>query len=147
MNIASKELLPNNNESFKEIDRYVSLEFSGISTAISEVGIDIAIIQVSTESMLCFEKAPTTLEIIEDNIKLKGKIIHANYSNKALNIRVMFEDTTLNQYRQLIKILFCRFDRWQRPQTPGELRILWLFVSMIINRIKNVLAIKKRKIF
>ncbi len=43
-----------------------------------------------------------------------------------------FEELTLEQERQLVTLLFCRSGQWQKRNSPGELRSLWLLFKILL---------------
>jgi cellulose synthase (UDP-forming) len=47
-------------------------------------------------------------------------------------LRLEFKALTLPQTRRLIELLFCRPGQWKKPQSPGELRSLWLLLKSIL---------------
>jgi cellulose synthase (UDP-forming) len=97
----------------------------GTTSQLSEVGAEIEIDRnVDLPSSV-------TLEIMEARLKLQGKITHTHLSGKRPRIRIKFEQVSLPQYRQLVKLLFCRPGRWKRRQTPGELRSIALLIGVL----------------
>jgi cellulose synthase (UDP-forming) len=109
----------------------------GITTAISEGGAEIALTQLSTQEFPLADGMPVTVEIIEEGIKLQGKIYQSRYRNsgvarKCPTVRIMFEPMSLEQERRLVEMLYCRPGRWQRRETPGELKSLWLLLKTLL---------------
>jgi cellulose synthase (UDP-forming) len=75
------------------------------------------------------------LEIMESELTLDGqlvRIIHPGSSTEFPTVRVMFESVSLQQQRGLIEMLFCRPGQWQRRNSPGELRSLWLLLRILL---------------
>ena len=109
----------------------------GVSARLSEVGADIELRQnvPLNESV--------TLELIEEGLKLQGKITHTQFTGKFLKVRVKFEKVSLPQHRRLIEMLFCRPGQWKRRQTPGELRSLWLLFRVLL---RPLVLLSKQKV-
>ena len=109
----------------------------GVSARLSEVGAEIELRQnVSLNESV-------TLELIEEGLKLQGKITHTQFTGKFLKVRVKFEKVSLPQHRRLVEMLFCRPGQWKRRQTPGELRSLWLLLKVLFRPL--ILLRRKRK--
>ena len=98
----------------------------GMTTEISEGG---AVIEL--RKWIHLDRA-VTLEILEEGLTLHGKITHSDLSGKFPRVRVMFEELSLPQHRQLVEMLFCRLGQWKRRETPGELRSLWLLLKVLL---------------
>lgn len=101
----------------------------GMTTKLSEIGAEIALTQ--QHHLLKFLSQPKQtieLELIENQLQLTGKVISYQQNGEFITFRVEFENVTLSQHRELIKLLFCRPGQWKAHQTPGELKsILLLF--------------------
>ncbi len=97
----------------------------GIATRLSEGGAEIELRQ-----QVHLDRA-VTLEILEEELMLQGKITHTDSTGKFPKVRVRFEQVSLPQYRRLVEMLFCRPGQWKRRQTPGELRSLWLLLKVL----------------
>jgi cellulose synthase (UDP-forming) len=98
----------------------------GTTTKISEIGAEIKLQE--------FVNLPENimLEITEENLLLKAKLINLSYKQKKCQIKLRFELLTLTQYRTLIEMLFCRPGCWKFQQTPGELKsVCLLFMALI----------------
>ncbi len=105
--------------------------FWGITTQISEVGAEVEINQ-KIPNDLVEETLPVMLKIIEERICLAGKITNIEMSGEFPCIKVRFEEVNLSEKRQLIELLFCRPGQWQRRETPGELKSLWLLLGVLL---------------
>ncbi len=106
--------------------------FWGVTTSISEVGADISLTQTGMPRLSKGETLPMVLSILEENIVLPAKIIETGFGEDFPNIRVRFEELTLEQERQLVTLLFCRSGQWQKRNSPGELRSLWLLLKILL---------------
>ncbi len=109
----------------------------GVTARLSEVGAEIELRQnVSLNESV-------TLELIEEGLKLQGKITHTHFTGKFFKVRVKFEKVSLPQHRRLVEMLFCRPDQWKRRQTPGELRSLWLLFRVLL---RPLVLLSKEKV-
>jgi len=118
-------------------ERISSSSIWGITTAISEGGAEIALTQIPQEKFSLLNGMPITLEIMEEGIKLQGKIDQSRCRNSSVTrkfptVRVMFEQVSLEQQRCLVEMLYCRPGQWQRRETPGELKSLWLLLKTLL---------------
>ena len=105
--------------SFKDI-------YEGVTTKISEVGAEIELqqeIELSTD---------LTIEMLSEGLTLQGKITQTNYSGGLPKIKVYFEQISIDQHRRLVEILFCCPNQWQSRRTPGELRSLWILLTVLL---------------
>jgi cellulose synthase (UDP-forming) len=126
-------LLPSGNGGTLEI-------YWGVTTMLSEGGAEIELTQAhlsaeQQERINNGEALPVTLEIMESELTLEGqlaRIIHPGSSTEFPTVRVMFESVSLQQQRGLIEMLFCRPGQWQRRNSPGELRSLWLLLRILL---------------
>ena len=96
----------------------------GMTTKLSEGGAEIQL-----RSRVDLARV-VTVEIPEEGLTLSGKITCTHRRDKFPRVRVMFEQLSLPQQRRLVEMLFCRPGQWQRHQTPGELRSLWLLLKV-----------------
>ncbi|MGK7874985.1 MAG: glycosyltransferase [Xenococcaceae cyanobacterium] len=106
----------------------VSSSLLGITTAISEGGAEV----ILNQSFPLIKGESVTLEILEEGIKLEGTIAKIGVARKSPTVRIMFEQISLDQYRRLVEMLFCRPGRWKLQKTPGELRSLWLLLRVLL---------------
>ncbi len=105
----------------------------GVTTKLSEMGAEIAL----TQPPSLFNCASNTsqnieLEIIEENLKLTGKVIHSQQNGEFPILRVEFTNITLSQHRALVKMLLCRPGQWKPHQTPGELKSIQLLFKALL---------------
>jgi cellulose synthase (UDP-forming) len=105
--------------------------FWGVTTMISEIGIEIALTQPGFPE-LSMESLPLTLEILEHNLSIAGHVIRTDFSHEFPTVRVMFQQLTLEQQRLLVEMLFCRPGQWKRRHTPGEFQSIWILFRVLL---------------
>jgi cellulose synthase (UDP-forming) len=101
--------------------------FWGTTAIISEVGAQVVLTQGGIQG-----GAEITLEIMEENLKLKGYIDKIKFEQGFPVVTVMFNQVTLPQHRCLVEMLFCRPGQWKRQNNPGEIASLWLLFRCIL---------------
>jgi cellulose synthase (UDP-forming) len=106
--------------------------FWGVTTSISEIGAEIALTQAGLPAIATGETISVNLEILEEAISLQGKITPTGLSGEFPTVRIIFEQLTLAQQRQMVEMLFCRPGQWKRQNTPGELKALWLLLKIVL---------------
>jgi cellulose synthase (UDP-forming) len=106
--------------------------FWGITQMISEAGAEVTLTQRGLSESLDQDALPVTLEIMEENLQLRGAIAQAKFSDEFPVMRVKFEPLSLPQHRRLVQMLFCRPGQWKRRDTPGEFRSLWLLLRVLL---------------
>ncbi len=113
--------------------------FWGTTSAISEVGAQVILTQagfpmISPEmkGQATAPSIPVELEILENELVLQGMATCTSVEEEQPTVRVMFEQVSLNQQRQLVEMLFCRPGQWKSRCSPGELRSLWLLFRIIL---------------
>jgi cellulose synthase (UDP-forming) len=105
----------------------------GVTTKLSEIGAEIALTQSPQQFNLTSETPQKIdLEIIEENLKLTGKVVHYQQTEAFPTLKVEFENVTLSQHRALVKMLFCRPGQWKAHQTPGELKSIQLLLKALL---------------
>lgn len=98
----------------------------GVTTKLCEGGAEIELIQP-------LKLTPSIkIEILETGLILQGKITQTYLQGKFPRIRIEFEQVSLEEYRSLVELLFCRPGRWKLMQTPGELHSLWLLLRVLL---------------
>jgi cellulose synthase (UDP-forming) len=110
---------------------------------LSERGMAFEIMNASKADMLVLDSSDLVLaEIIEYGIKLEGKV-NCTFPNSEFTAKryLFFENLTLSQYKQLVKILFCRPDQWKYFKEPNELKIFGLFLNILIQKIKSLCSL------
>ncbi len=120
-----------------DLRRVVRLNFHGqtwwgITTMISEVGAEVALTQGGIAPVASGEMLPVTLEIMEEQLELSGKMTQVRFTDEFLTVRVAFEQFSLSQHRRLVEMLFCRPGQWKRQETPGEFSSLLLLFRILL---------------
>ncbi len=120
--------------------------FWGITTKISEIGVQLTLTQTMDEDTLnaSEEKLSVTLEIMEEKLWLRGLSTDISHSASFSNVQIAFDSLSLEQYRSLVELLYCRPGQWQRRETPGELRSLFLLFKILLK--PRILFDRKRSI-
>ncbi|MBD1829199.1 glycosyltransferase [Microcoleus vaginatus GB1-A2] len=80
------------------------------------------------------------IELVSDKSQLESSFRDAaGYSFAEFpTVRIAFDRLNISQHRCLIEMLYCRPGQWQRQETPGEWRSLWLLLRI---------ALKPRAVF
>ncbi|MBE9157336.1 glycosyltransferase [Nodosilinea sp. LEGE 06152] len=108
----------------------------GITTAMSEVGLEVALTQQISPAQPLSVGMAVDLEVAEEAITLEGIITAITYKNNDKDefphLRVQFGPLAPTSYRALVTTLFCRPGQWKRWNSPGELRSLWLLLRVLL---------------
>lgn len=107
-------------------------EFWGMTDCISENQAYLALTQLGIPKLSSGETIPVELCFVQEKITLEAKIIANELTEEFPMLRVVFEDLTPEQRRQIIELLFCRPGQWKRRETPGELQSLWLLIKILL---------------
>lgn len=111
---------------------YYQQIYWGVTTRISEIGLEFSVAQESMNQLIITEDIPVKLTILEDKIDLKGRIVNLQFDGDFYQLRVDFTSLNLEQERQLVALLFCRPGQWKRKNSPGELYSLWLMLKILL---------------
>ncbi|MEM9978412.1 MAG: PilZ domain-containing protein, partial [Cyanobacteria bacterium P01_D01_bin.2] len=103
----------------------------GTTTAISEIGATITLTQRGLPQLAPGETQPVQLSISEDLLSLRGVLTGASNEGEFPCVTVRFREVTLPEMRKLVELLYCRPGQWQRWNTPGELRSLWILIKTL----------------
>ncbi|TVQ07618.1 MAG: glycosyltransferase [Leptolyngbya sp. DLM2.Bin27] len=103
----------------------------GITTVISEVGVEVALTQGATPDCPLAVGMAVDLEIAEDAIALEGIITAVNTAGEYPHLRLQFGPMVPASYRALVTTLFCRPGQWKRWHSPGELQSLGLLLRVL----------------
>jgi len=103
-------------------------KFWGVTTAISEIGAEIALTQAGTLDT----SLPVTMAIVEEQLILPAQLVQTSFKDEFHTVRVTFEQVNLSQHRRLIEMLFCRPGQWKRQDTPGEFKSLLLLFRILL---------------
>jgi cellulose synthase (UDP-forming) len=98
------------------------MRINGVSQKISELGAEIKLDQP------WHNLSNLKLKFLDNGLQLPVHVSEVN----STQIKVNFEQVSLNEYRQLIQLLFCQPGRWQQSKNPGELQSLWLLIKALI---------------
>ncbi|NJO40125.1 MAG: glycosyltransferase [Cyanobacteria bacterium RU_5_0] len=103
--------------------------FWGFTTAISEIGVEVALTQASFPDET--ESLPIQLEFMEHELIAQGHVTRLGARGEFPTVQILFEPLTLKQQRVLVEMLFCRPGQWRSRCAPGELRSLWLLLKIL----------------
>ncbi|MEG4503084.1 glycosyltransferase [Microcoleus sp. F6_B4] len=80
------------------------------------------------------------IELVSDKSQLESSFRDGKECSFAEfpTVRIAFDRLNISQHRCLIEMLYCRPGQWQRQETPGEWRSLWLLLRI---------ALKPRAVF
>jgi cellulose synthase (UDP-forming) len=102
----------------------------GCTTAISEIGAEIALTQSNQLEMS--EMFPVQVELMEAELVLPGQIAYIDRNAQFPVVRILFESLNLNQQRDLIELLYCRPGQWKSRCSPGEFASLGLLLQILL---------------
>lgn len=106
--------------------------FWGITTMMSEGGVEVALTQAGFPPLAEGETLPVTLHLLEEDLTLQGVATRTGSQDEFATVRLKFVALNLEQHRQLVQILFCRPGQWKRRNTPGEFRSLLLLFQILL---------------
>ncbi|MEM9154520.1 MAG: glycosyltransferase [Cyanobacteria bacterium P01_F01_bin.33] len=112
--------------------RVGDLEWWGTTDIISEVGACVELTQAG------FPVADTPLEaefeIVDAGICIPVRVVKVRQDGTFPSVQLAFaeDEIDLGNQRRLIEMLFCRPGQWQRRNTPGELRSIWLIFKILL---------------
>ncbi|MEG4275657.1 MULTISPECIES: glycosyltransferase family 2 protein [unclassified Microcoleus] len=127
------------------------------ATVKASISVGASVVELGTERRLAkglIDCDSATLEIMEENCFIPVAKIEL-VSDKSQwessfrdekkccfaefpTVRIAFDRLNISQHRCLIEMLYCRPGQWQRQETPGEWRSLWLLLRI---------ALKPRAVF
>ncbi|MGF1538833.1 MAG: glycosyltransferase family 2 protein [Pleurocapsa sp.] len=107
-------------------------EFWGITTLISEAGIRVELTERGIPGITSGATLPVKLEILESGLELVGQIIRTDSSGDFPTLQIRFEEMSLENYRQLVEMLFCRPGQWKHRCSPGEFQSLLLLLKILL---------------
>ncbi|MBN3958964.1 glycosyltransferase [Nostoc sp. NMS8] len=102
----------------------------GVTTMISEAGVEIALTQKLP--IYLFAHQLINIGIIEENLWLTGELVSTGFKDESFTVRLRFKSVSLNQHRRLVEMLFCRPGQWKRQNAPGELHSLLLIFKIFL---------------
>ncbi|NJN86961.1 MAG: glycosyltransferase [Leptolyngbyaceae cyanobacterium SL_7_1] len=120
--------------------------FWGVTTALSEEGVEVALTQPDLLDMEALQQRPIQLDLMETQLTLSGQVVRTDRHPEFPIVRIGFEPLTLAQQRGLIELLYCRPGQWQSRCSPGEwasLKLLFkiLFRPRFFDRQERIRAI------
>ena len=132
-----------------DLQRVVRVEVAnqtlwGITTEISEIGASIKLTQAIPLPLEKLETLSVKLEMMEEKLQLSGVVTQTSQEKLFSCVQVAFDTPPLKQQRRLVEMLFCRPGQWQRRETPGELRSLFLLFKILLK--PRVLFDKRRNL-
>jgi len=105
----------------------------GFTTRISEI--EAAIAFTSQDTALFSPGCPIQFEILEEKLILPAQVIQLEKQPSEGEfplLHIRFEALSLEQERQLIRLLYCRPGQWRSRCAPGEVRSLWLLLQILL---------------
>ncbi|MGF1494485.1 MAG: glycosyltransferase [Microcoleaceae cyanobacterium] len=119
----------------------------GMTTKLSEAGLEVAL----TEPLQIDESRSVKVYFPDQEFQVVGRIAAQTLAPESSVIQIRFNQVDLNQYRQLVKLIYSQPGRWTRHQVPGELSALFLlFRALFAPKFLSLLSPQKgsdRKIF
>ena len=103
----------------------------GVTTKLSEVGLEIAL----THSITLPEHLKSdsvNLEIVEEKLALQGVITALDQKGEFPQLKIQFDNLTIEQNRHLIELLFCRPGQWLSKSSPGEIQSLLILLRIVL---------------
>lgn len=100
--------------------------FQGITSKISEEGLEIILdqsVNLATE---------VKLEILPQELFLLGRITRSHSQNGSLKAIIKFHNVSLEQHRELVKMLYCRPGQWKRRKAPNELQSALILFRLLL---------------
>ena len=100
--------------------------YSAISSKISEEGVEIVFdswVDLATD---------VVVELIPEVLFLSGKVTRSYFQDGSLKTVVKFYNVSTEQHRELVEMLYCRPNRWQRRNTPNELQSALILFKLLL---------------
>ena len=107
-------------------------EFWGVTTMMSEGGVEVALTQSGFPKLAQGETIPVTMQLFEDDLTLQGVATRTGTRDEFATVRIKFMAMTMEQHRQLVQVLFCRPGQWKRRNSPGEFQSLLLLFRILL---------------
>lgn len=106
--------------------------FWGSTTAMSEIGVEIALTQRDVLEVDEGQWSSVHVELMEENLRLPGELVEVDSGSECPVVRVLFAPLSLPQQRGLIELLYCRPGQWRSRCSPGELQSLGLLFRILL---------------
>ena len=111
----------------KEINVYSDrAAYPAVSSKISEEGVEMVL-----DSTVDLDNE-IVVELIPEVLFLSGKITRTYVKDSSLNAVVKFDNVSIEQHRELVELLYCRPNRWQRRNTPNELQSALILFKLLL---------------
>lgn len=113
-------------------DNAASNTWWGVTTAISEIGMEVAVTEGGLTALAGNSNLPAILEIEEIQLKITGIVTQIGSEGEFPTLRIMFDPLSMQQRRQLVEMLFCRPGQWRRHESPGEFKSLLILFQVLL---------------
>lgn len=104
----------------------------GFTTAISEQGIEVELIQTELFEQDEARSQPVQIELVEENFIASGQVTTASLQGEFSVVQIRFDPLNLPQQRRLIELLYCRPGQWKSRCSPGEFQSLGLLFKILL---------------
>jgi cellulose synthase (UDP-forming) len=113
-------------------------QLGGITEQLSEEGTMINLPpSAKLESLHPNQMIPLTF--INQHLTLQGQIKTLETTSDGIRLTLSFSHVTLEQYRQIVNLLFCCRSQWKHKTVPGEFQTLWLFLKQLTRPIVHLI--------
>jgi cellulose synthase (UDP-forming) len=106
--------------------------FWGFTTAISEIGLEVALTQTHFSEMGEVRTLPVQITLMEEELTFSGQISQIDLGGEYPLAKVLFAPLNLPQQRSLVELLYCRPGQWKNRCSPGELESLGLLLKILL---------------
>jgi cellulose synthase (UDP-forming) len=111
----------------KEINLYGDRSsYETVTQKISEEGVEVILARSS--------ELPTEVfvELLPEILVVPGKVTRSCIQNDSIIATIKFQSLSLEQHRQLIQMLYCIPGRWQRRNSPNELKSGLILLKLVL---------------
>ncbi|MGL5081487.1 MAG: glycosyltransferase [Microcoleaceae cyanobacterium] len=121
-----------------KLERKVKLKlgettFYGVTRSVSEAGAKVCL---NHQPVWAASDLPVQLEFVEEGLELAAVGGDYQQDGEQWVVAIAFNTLKTDQYRRLVKMLFCRPGQWKPLQSPGEFQsLLLLFKALLRPRI------------
>ncbi len=92
-----------------------------------------AVILMEAESEVLRPGAMVQMTLSSVDLTLSGQVVSLSPAGPGLEVTLMFSPLSLQDYRQLIKLLFCQPGQWQWQQSQGEIVTLVYLLKALVS--------------
>ena len=111
----------------KEINVYSDLySYQGMTQKISEEGVEIVLHPSANLATEIF------VELLPEILIVSGKVTRSYLKDNALIAVVKFHNLSIEQHRELVKMLYCNPGQWEVRTTPNELQSLAILLKLLL---------------